>query len=71
MLTPFDTLLAIETGFRYEFSENHFFRFALLGPMGTLRYARPIGPVQIEITGSTLGDQHLLQIDFRHTFGKK
>ena len=71
MLAPIDTLLALETGFRYEFSDKQFLRFALLGPMPTIRYAHPFGSYQMEITAATLGEQNVLQIDIRRPFGKK
>jgi len=73
MLSTFDTLIAFESGFRYEFSEEHFFRFALLGPMPTLRYGLPIGEgnYRIDITGATLGTQHLFQLDVVRLLGKK
>lgn len=73
LLSPFDTLIAFESGFRYEFSEEHFFRFALLGPMPTLRYGLPIGKgnYRLDITGATLGTQHMLQIDVVRLLGKK
>ncbi|MAA79865.1 MAG: hypothetical protein CL916_11460 [Deltaproteobacteria bacterium] len=73
MLSTFDTLVAFESGFRYEFSEQHFFRFALLGPMPTLRYGIPFGKgnYRIDITGATLGTQNLLQFDVVRILGQK
>ena len=64
-MTVFDTVLAIETGLRYEFKEGHFCRLGLLGPLPSFRYAVPTKLGMIELTGATLGTQHLLQLDVR------
>lgn len=64
-MTVFDTVLAIETGLRYEFKEGHFCRLGLLGPLPSFRYAVPTKMGMIELTGATLGTQHLLQLDIR------
>ena len=62
-LSVFDTVVALESGIRYQIKEDHFFRMGFLGPMPTLQYALPFGTYRLDITGATLGDQHLLHVD--------
>ena len=62
-LSVFDTVIALESGIRYQIKEDHFFRMGFLGPMPTLQYALPIGTYRVDITGSTLGDQHIFHVD--------
>lgn len=62
-LSVFDTVLAFESGIRYQIKDNHFFRMGFLGPMPTLQYTIPFDHFRLAITGSTLGDQHLLHAD--------
>ena len=64
-MTLLDTVLAIETGLRYEFKEGHFCRLGLLGPLPSFRYTVPTKVGTVELTGATLGTQHLLQVDVR------
>ena len=64
-MTVLDTVLALETGLRYEFKEGHFCRLGLLGPLPSFRYAVPTAFGTVELTGATLGTQHLLQLDVR------
>lgn len=64
-MTVLDTVLALEMGLRYEFKEGHFCRLGLLGPLPSFRYAVPTTVGTIELTGATLGTQHLLQLDVR------
>lgn len=62
-LSVFDTAIALESGIRYQIKEDHFFRMGFLGPMPTLQYTLPLGPYRVDITGSTLGDQHIFHVD--------
>ena len=62
-LSVFDTVIALESGIRYQIKEDHFFRMGFLGPMPTLQYALPLGSYRVDITGSTLGDQHIFHVD--------
>lgn len=64
-MTVLDTVLTLETGLRYEIKEDHFFRLGLLGPMPSFRYTLPCKFGTMELTGATLGTQHVLQIDMR------
>ena len=64
-MTVLDTVLTLETGLSYEIKEGHFFRLGLLGPMPSFRYALPHKDFVFELTGATLGTQHLLQLDVR------
>ena len=64
-MSVLDTVLTLETGLRYEIKEDNFFRLGLLGPMPSFRYILPYKNGTMELTGATLGTQHVLQFDVR------
>ena len=66
-LAPLDCLLAMELGVARQIG-SHWFRIGLLGPMPSFSYRTTIKKLHLRLTGATLGNQNLAQVEGGFSF---